>query len=89
MYLLEKMHRVLLQSTIIHLWVPARRFDNTGLLNGYSVQKDGTIIVVDDRIVIAATMKLLGQSHSQQSRRGLFRAMAKAYGQSAHFSFEE
>ena len=34
-----------------------------GLLNGYSVQKDGTIIVVDDGIVIASNdEKLLGQN---------------------------
>ena len=34
-----------------------------GLLNGYSVQKDGTIIVVDDGIVIASNNeKLLGQN---------------------------
>ena len=33
-----------------------------GLLNGYSVQKDGTIIVVDDGIVIASNdEKLLGR----------------------------
>ena len=34
-----------------------------GLLNGYSVQKDGTIIVVDDGIVVASNdEKLLGQN---------------------------
>ena len=34
-----------------------------GLLNGYSVQKDGTIIVADDGLVVASNDEsLLGQN---------------------------
>ena len=50
-----------------------------GLLNGYSVQKDGTIIIADDGIVVASNDEsLLGQNTNE-----------KAYRQSAHLSFEE
>ena len=57
-----------------------------GLLNGYSVQKDGTIIIADDGTVVASNNEsLLGQNTAQRSCSG----NEKAYRQSAHLSFEE
>ncbi len=61
----EKMHRGLLQSTIIHLLNLSETYTLTiqGLLNGYSVQKDGTIIVADNGTVVASNDEsLLGQN---------------------------
>ena len=58
-----------------------------GLLNGYSIQKDGTIIVADEGIVVASNDEsLLGQNTADNE---VVQAMKKAYRQSAHLSFEE
>ena len=58
-----------------------------GLLNGYSVQKDGTIIIADDGIVVASNDEsLLGQNTTGNE---VVQEMKKAYRQSAHLSFEE
>ncbi len=57
-----------------------------GLLNGYSVQKDGTIIVTDEGSIVASNDEsLLGQQNRQRSCSG----NEKAYRQSAYLSFEE
>ena len=54
-----------------------------GLLNGYSVQKDGTIIVADKGIVVASNDEsLLGQNTADNESCS---GNEKAYRQSAHF----
>ena len=63
----EKMHRV---SLLIYYYTSpefVRNYTLTiqGLLNGYSVQKDGTIIVADEGTVVASNDEsLLGQNTS-------------------------
>ena len=58
-----------------------------GLLNGYSVQSDGTIIVADNGKVVASNDEcLLGARYSRQ--RGC-PGNEKAYRQSAYFSCDE
>ena len=57
------------------------------LLNGYSTQKDGTIIVADNGVVVASNdEKLTGAEYSRQRSCS---GNEKAYRQSAHFSFEK
>ena len=85
----EKMHQVSLRPIITHLLKFARNYTLTiqGLLNGYSIQKDGTIIVADDGIVVASNDEsLLGQNYSRQRSCS---GNEKAYRQSAYLSFEE
>ncbi len=58
-----------------------------GLLNGYSVQKDGTIIVADEGIVVASNdQSLLGQNTADNE---VVQAMKKHTDSQHIYSFEE